>query len=124
MEKEKLDVSSENIVKRELLRGFGEINEMRERWRKEDEKRIVKEVERDFSFHKEFLEFKVWAKTGGEALDRKQGNLKHLLTPKENFAIPMDKHHVNETETVYIPTLVHRAISHKAGDGKLEGVIG
>lgn len=40
------------------------------------------------------------------------------------LSIPYDWHHVNENDVVAIPRNIHKAIPHKCGDGKLEGVLG
>ena len=40
------------------------------------------------------------------------------------LSVPFEWHHVNKTDVTAIPKEIHRAISHRCGDGKLEGVVG
>lgn len=123
-EKQKIDFDSSESIESALLRGFEEINEMREKHRKAEWEERVQEIDNEFWFHKQFLEFKVWMKHGESGVGCHFKEYHHLLCLPQTFSLPMDKHHVNKKDVVFIPTLIHRAVKHKQGDGKLEGVVG
>ena len=89
----------------------------------------IKEKERDWGqIIKEYPEILVWKRDAERySVYRDKINIRkvsHLIGVKENFSIPMVKHHVNQWYTVFIPQHIHTKISHRTGDGKLEGTVG
>ena len=110
MENEKMDIESEKTW-------YGAINELvLNRIIEKDKEEIL------------YLEFLKWKKEQKwRVRQRTAGNKRynaHLICNEQVFSVSMDKHHVNHNDVVYIPTIIHRAVNHIDGDGKLEGVIG
>ena len=122
MENKKLDFESDDWLWKMLEKGFEEVEEIRENNEKLEKKKFAEKIDNEFFFHKQFLEFKIWIKGQNPTSWRKEAN--HLICLKQDFEVAMDKHHVNERDVVFLPTLIHRAAVHERGDGKLEGVIG
>ena len=61
-----------------------------------------------------------------EIAERKAGNIwvisSHRISLPLN--VPFVWHHVNKRDVVAIQKEIHKTITHKCGDGKLEGVVG
>ena len=107
-----------------IEKGVEEIQEMREKWQKAETKKRVQEIDNEFWFHKQFLEFKIWIKGVDPSKNYVRKAVNRLICLDQNFGVSMDKHHVNDTDVVFISTIVHRSVKHERGDGKLEGVVG
>ena len=100
-----------------IEKGIEEIQEIQSKWKKQEANRWYS-IEEDKQIHDEYL---LWKKQFRKLADIKY---KHCLCVSQKFSIPMERHHVSKWEYVYIPKNIHQHVSHKLGDGKLEGVIG
>ena len=124
MENKKMDILTPEFWNGAISKGMEEIEEMRNGWKKEENLEKQQKIDNRFWFHKQFLEFKIWMKqnrTKDKQQDARRGK---LICCEQVFSVPMDRHHVNETDIVFVPTHIHRACYHLRGDNKLEGVLG
>ena len=120
MDKQKLDKDKVNFLENlesAVAAGFAEMQELQESWRKQESVGWYS-VEEDKQIHDEYL---LWKKQFRKLAGIKY---KHNLCAPQEFSIPMERHHVSKWEYVFIPKYIHQHVSHKLGDGKLEGVIG
>ena len=111
------DLYNTEFWQKTIEKGIEEIQEMQSKWGKEETNRWYS-IEEDKQIHDEYL---LWKKQFRKLADIKY---KHCLCAPQKFSIPMERHHVSKWEYVYVPKNIHQHVSHKLGDGKLEGVIG
>ena len=121
MENKKMD---KEVSPFSVMEAFTEFAEICEEGKEEDRKRKLTQkmnkLANEVGYDRWVKEERKLAKMG-----KPSSQPTILLTPQQDFSIPMHKHHVSEFEMVFIPSFVHSNIPHKLGVvNKLEGVIG